>query len=626
MTSLKATIFFADILDMDYSLYNTVPNAPIYVRTSSLTDREAECIMSQPEIDTAQYKKPIAMSTATNTGFCQPNIHYVINNPDFLKDIATALEQVELFNPANQKWDENKTYTDFNKGDLHISKPCVTHGEKAFVFAQVRRLKPFYYFYCDKWINEMQSKKVNLATDGGTLSTRPCSKRILDPLNRFQTWDTNPQTAFRNRNVTADETENKKLTRPFILADPEIVSPYSLVFTFDGSDFDTVTVIPNGVSPHRGSCISSKHCGGHEDCAEPGNIICFGGLVNGKVSNVALALNDGIWEASTGTSTLVSEMALPIPLIDHTVIEVGKQFYLFGGKTLLDHFKLNSQNDILTRGRKFMEYGYRKDIPRNAANDDEFIDKNTPIKSFHKISGEQNYPPIFGDPEDYEYYGTKQRDVKKLGSAYTDFTENLHVFVFTGVAKIGGTGWQITKRPIQTRKWPISSIIYKRHYAYIFTPGVDSGPVSRYVGSGLNLEIDAAKAKDSGRRRRSLDFVKEMQYGKYSVNTGPFLNPHESQLLYDKNNDETFLPDDWTTVMAQFFADDYHSGQKCKMCDGPSRSMSFQKLRRGIKTDFQDVDIPDWKNLNPGIKMESWNEISLVIEIPHKHLPNRTTS
>merc|ERR1712142_1105026 len=72
------------------------------------------------------------------------------------------------------------------KGSLHINKPCVKHNDKAYIFAQVRRLKPFYYYYCDKWINDMTTNKVNLATDGGKISTRPCSKKVVDPLNSYQ--------------------------------------------------------------------------------------------------------------------------------------------------------------------------------------------------------------------------------------------------------------------------------------------------------------------------------------------------------------------------------------------------------------------------------------------------------
>jgi len=233
---LDGNEYYSEILDMDYSLYNVLPNSPTFVRTSSITDREAECLMSQPTVNQKNYRKPIAIAPGGDAMYCDPNIHYVISRPDFVYDKAMTLEDVQNFSPGSVKWDEKKTYTDFNYGDLHISKPCLAHNDKAYIFAQVRRLKPFYYFYCDKWINDMTSTQINLATDGGKISTRPCSKRVMDPLNRFQPWDTNPQTAFRNRDVdTVDTAKNEILKRPFILSDPEIVNPYSLVFTYDSA-------------------------------------------------------------------------------------------------------------------------------------------------------------------------------------------------------------------------------------------------------------------------------------------------------------------------------------------------------------------------------------------------------
>ena len=125
----------------------------------------------------------------------------------------------------------------------------------------------------------MENEKVNLATDGGKISTRPCSKKILDPLNRFQPWDSDPQTAFANRKVSGNAEENNRLKRPFILSDPEIVSPYSLVFKFNGTDFEEATVLPNGISPRRGSCI---------DSVKRKALICFGGINKNKATNVAI--------------------------------------------------------------------------------------------------------------------------------------------------------------------------------------------------------------------------------------------------------------------------------------------------------------------------------------------------
>ena len=49
----------------------------------------------------------------------------------------------------------------------------------------------------------------------------------------FQPWDNYPQTAFADRTVSDNSTENALLTRPFILADPEIVAPYSLAFKYN---------------------------------------------------------------------------------------------------------------------------------------------------------------------------------------------------------------------------------------------------------------------------------------------------------------------------------------------------------------------------------------------------------
>lgn len=55
--------FFAEVFEADYSLYNALPDSPIFVRTDNrLTEREAECIMSQPEMDTANYRRPLADS------------------------------------------------------------------------------------------------------------------------------------------------------------------------------------------------------------------------------------------------------------------------------------------------------------------------------------------------------------------------------------------------------------------------------------------------------------------------------------------------------------------------------------------------------------------------------------
>ena len=124
---------------------------------------------------------------------------------------------------------------------------------------------------------------------------------------------------------------------------------------------------------------------------------------------------------------------MPIPLIDHTVIEVGKKLYIFGGKTLLKHFRANSQDDILTRGHDFMQYGYRKDFPlgdplkKDPKADHGFVHQNTPFKAYHKVSGEQQYPPIFGPPEDYGILGHGTAP-KRLGDEFSDFGDSYHIF------------------------------------------------------------------------------------------------------------------------------------------------------------------------------------------------------
>jgi hypothetical protein len=94
-------------------------------------------------------------------------------------------------------------------------------------------------------------------------------------------------------------------------------------------------------------------------------------------------------------------MNLPIPLLDPVVIEVGNKFYILGGRTILSHFKFNANSKIRERGNKFMQYGYRKDLPISAVDDDEFVEDNKPFKRFNKLSGEQMYPPMFGNPAEY---------------------------------------------------------------------------------------------------------------------------------------------------------------------------------------------------------------------------------
>ena len=46
------------------------------------------------------------------------------------------------------------------------------------------------------------------------------------------------------------------------------------------------------------------------------------------------------------------------------------------------------------------------------------------------------------------------------------------------------------------------------------------------------------------------------------------------------------LPNDWSTVMGEFFADDYHSGQNCKICDATGSTISFLKFARDPNSVF----------------------------------------
>jgi hypothetical protein len=135
---LDGNEYYAEVLDLDYSLYNVLPNSPIYVRTSPLTEREGECFQSQPIIDERSYKRTIAKAPDSKAGYCDPNIHYVINRPEFTENIAKTLEDLIEFNPASVKYDIKKTYTQFNYGDLHISKPCAVHAGSAYIFGQAR--------------------------------------------------------------------------------------------------------------------------------------------------------------------------------------------------------------------------------------------------------------------------------------------------------------------------------------------------------------------------------------------------------------------------------------------------------------------------------------------------------
>ena len=75
-----------------------------------------------------------------------------------------------------------------------------------------------------------------------------------------------------------------------------------------------------------------------------------------------------------------------------------------------------------------MQYGYRRDIPTLAVNDEDFINDNNPIKQLGKVSGEQMYPPLFGDPEEYGYAAKDQTTAKRPGDAFADYKANEFVY------------------------------------------------------------------------------------------------------------------------------------------------------------------------------------------------------
>ena len=58
-------------------------------------------------------------------------------------------------------------------------------------------------------------------------------------------------------------------------------------------------------------------------------------------------------------------------------------------------------------------------------------------------------------------------------------------------------------------------------------------------------------------------------------------------MIYESSTSNTaVLPNDWSTVMGEFFADDYHSGQNCKICDATGSTISFLKFARDMKCWF----------------------------------------
>ena len=79
-----------------------------------------------------------------------------------------------------------------------------------------------------------------------------------------------------------------------------------------------------------------------------------------------------------------------------------------------------------------------------------------------------------------------------------------------------------------------------------------------------------------------------MQSGAHSANVGPFLSDVESKMVYDSaaKNDAGILPNDWSAVMGQFFQDDAHVGQNCKICDATGSTISFLKFARDPNSVF----------------------------------------
>ena len=121
----------------------------------------------------------------------------------------------------------------------------------------------------------------------------------------------------------------------------------------------------------------------------------------------------------------MGDLALPLPLIDHTIVEAGRTLYLMGGKSILWKFQDRGNEEILDRGKKFLQYGYNKKYPID--DDSEFVNGNKPMKLFHKVSGEQMYPPIFDEPDAYGYK-FENKKAKKLGLEYEDYKPNDYIF------------------------------------------------------------------------------------------------------------------------------------------------------------------------------------------------------
>ena len=80
------------------------------------------------------------------------------------------------------------------------------------------------------------------------------------------------------------------------------------------------------MSPQRGACVSSKAHPAAESSnkASGGALLCFGGLIKGRATNMAIALIDNKWynsniDPNDKKAGFLAEMNLPLPLIDHSV-------------------------------------------------------------------------------------------------------------------------------------------------------------------------------------------------------------------------------------------------------------------------------------------------------------------
>ena len=124
-----------------------------------------------------------------------------------------------MFNPANDKYSdgtgttEPKSHTLHQFGDLHLSNQCVqnpNNPEEVFLFATVRRLKPFYYYYCDKWAPWMA---FNPEFD---LLTKNNYKDKFGQLDNLQTKDNaaiDDQAFLITHNFVQPKQENARVSR-----------------------------------------------------------------------------------------------------------------------------------------------------------------------------------------------------------------------------------------------------------------------------------------------------------------------------------------------------------------------------------------------------------------------------